>query len=818
MEKDSQKVTTTALVPDSSTEDPVSCSLTVDASKVQDCVNISVNQNFSENEKKSSVNKYKLPRNVGLVDSHLAEEKYQSKTEENNTASEVAHPLVIENSTQKSGLVNLWSRKETPQISGLTHPLAKEDSRLVSGLARPSAAENSHQVSELVRLLAKKDSPPESGLAHPVAREDSSQVSELTRPLAKEGNSQVPRLTRPAAREDSSQVSEVLHPAVREDISQVSGQVHLFAKEDGHQVSRLLHPSARGDSRQVSEVLRPAAREDSSQVSGLAHRSLKEDSPQESGQAHPFTKEDSHQVSRLLHPSVREDSHQVTGLAHPSTAEDNSRVSGLAHPSVREDSPQISGIVPSLAREVSHQESRLACPSKRENSRQVSGLAHHSVREDSSQASGLVHPTATEDSSQVSGMACPSTREDSLQKTRPKVLTGGVIKKAPPESASLGSSEIAQNDKPSNCGIVSESLDVLKDKATILTQKCSEKRPVKSETKTKTTISRGLSKKSSSKTSQKEGTSSSDNLSVKDIIAGLKTSKLSANILEKKQLTMDVDPSLALQKPFLNSGPKDFTTNRFSVFSSNSTELDGELFSGKELKTYSKKVTPNKRKSSSNGSILEDSSAISKVLKMDNKEASEIVTENSKVEVDKKLNRKLLNTQPKQKLTSRQLQNSVPSAAKGKMSRKTSTDESSRRVKKAKCEESTDSTQRKSVGNVELRDEVNSVVDSVSFVADQAVIDIAINHSPTMKDMPANQFEPNNERLNNKSKERIREMTFKKKELLKAKEQKRKEKKNVSAVLPMVVKSELDDGENFETMVDSVLDEEIAVIYNGGGK
>lgn len=43
-------------------------------------------------------------------------------------------------------------------------------------------------------------------------------------------------------------------------------------------------------------------------------------------------------------------------------------------------------------------------------------------------------------------------------------------------------------------------------------------------------------------------------------------------------------------------------------------------------------------------------------------------------------------------------------------------------------------------------------------------------------------------------------------------------KKKASVDLPALMKKEPANGESLESVVDSVLDEEIAVIYNGGGK
>lgn len=90
-----------------------------------------------------------------------------------------------------------------------------------------------------------------------------------------------------------------------------------------------------------------------------------------------------------------------------------------------------------------------------------------------------------------------------------------------------------------------------------------------------------------------------------------------------------------------------------------------------------------------------------------------------------------------------------------------------------------------------------------------------------MKDMFGNLFEVgdvNIFRLSSRSKERIREMMSKKKEL-KVKEEKRREKKKVKVFegLVIVVNRELEIMESFEIVVDFVLDEEIFVIYKGEG-
>lgn len=331
------------------------------------------------------------------------------------------------------------------------------------------------------------------------------------------------------------------------------------------------------------------------------------------------------------------------------------------------------------------------------------------------------------------------------------------------------------------------------------------------------------------------------------------SANLSAKISEKNDSdsvpseAMEVDTTAASQKqkPSLSSeGKPVITTNCFSLFSSNSADHNGEVFGGEGLKTYSKKSTPNKRKSISRESSVEDNSTVSKVLKIDNKESSEdqhvknVIHENCKVELAKRLNKKLANSQTEEKTLNRLPQSSVTPTARGKAgkaARKKSTDENKVQSKKAKCEEnksndvSANAVQQKPVtrleqkANATTRTGEDNVVDSVSFVADQVVEEVLVNHSPTVKDMPGNQFEAvdaaNNQRLNSRSRERIREMTFKKKQL-KAKEEKRRERKKAKASegLPTVTSKEPETTESLETVVDSVLDEEIPVIYNAEGK
>ena len=302
----------------------------------------------------------------------------------------------------------------------------------------------------------------------------------------------------------------------------------------------------------------------------------------------------------------------------------------------------------------------------------------------------------------------------------------------------------------------------------------------------------------------------------------------SVQLQDKTSNAMEVDNFQASQKPPAIPDARQLTKNCFSVFSSNSSDHNGELFAEKELKTYSRRITPNKRKSisTSKENITERSTVISKVLKMDNSESLD--ADGSKVEAHEngnKMDNQVLDSdlskdsQPEQKSIKRQ-QNS---RTKGKISRKKSTSENKIPAKRAKSGDSncdnTEAIQNNS--QMELEGEASKPVDSVSFVADQAIEDITINHSPTMKDVPGEQFDfvkLNDEVLNDKSKEKIREMTsIRKKIKEKEKKRKKKENKNELPASATVVKKELVDGESLETVVDSVLDEQIAVIYNGEG-
>ena len=325
---------------------------------------------------------------------------------------------------------------------------------------------------------------------------------------------------------------------------------------------------------------------------------------------------------------------------------------------------------------------------------------------------------------------------------------------------------------------------------------------------------------------------SQDNQSAADVSQdnqfGQSEGNQSVQLQDKTSDAMEVDNFLASQKAPAIPDARQLTKNCFSVFSSNSSDHNGDLFAEKELKTYSRRITPNKRKSisTSKENITERSTVISKVLKMDNSESLDV--DGNKIEAHEngnKMDNQVLDSdlskdsQPEQKSIKRQ-QNS---RTKGKISRKKSTSENKIPAKRAKSGDSncdnTEAIQNNS--QMELEDEASKLVDSVSFVADQAIEDVTINHSPTLKDVPGEQFDfvkLNDEVLNDKSKEKIREMTsIRKKIKEKEKKRKKKENKNELPASATVVKKELVDGESLETVVDSVLDEKIAVIYNGEG-
>lgn len=325
---------------------------------------------------------------------------------------------------------------------------------------------------------------------------------------------------------------------------------------------------------------------------------------------------------------------------------------------------------------------------------------------------------------------------------------------------------------------------------------------------------------------------SQDNQSAADVSQdnqfGQSEGNQSVQLQDKTSDAMEVDNFPASQKPPAIPDARQLTKNCFSVFSSNSSDHNGDLFAEKELKTYSRRITPNKRKSisASKENITERSTVISKVLKMDNSESLDV--DGNKIEAHEngnKMDNQVLDSdlskdsQPEQKSIKRQ-QNS---RTKGKISRKKSTSENKIPAKRAKSGDSNcDNTEAiQSNSQMELEDEASKLVDSVSFVADQAIEDVTINHSPTLKDVPGEQFDfvkLNDEVLNDKSKEKIREMTsIRKKIKEKEKKRKKKENKNELPASATVVKKELVDGESLETVVDSVLDEKIAVIYNGEG-
>lgn len=490
----------------------------------------------------------------------------------------------------------------------------------------------------------------------------------------------------------------------------------------------------------------------------------------------------------------------------------------------------------------------------------------------------------------VPEQACTSVKEANVDKMASSVSSGNEKKGASLEGAAPWVPEEATYNAPEepclsakatdSSEISTDSQKLEKDKTTVLTQRGSEKVPAKDKTTKSLRDLLGV-EKVSSKAPVKEGPNvpnskftdkrkewlqlttvrgvkkasaiTSESISKTPPLSFNKNSlsgsaNLSVNISEKNGLegvaseAMEIeDTPSASQKPSLSSEVKPvIATNCSSLFSSNSADLNGEVFAGEGLKTYSKKAAANKRKSISRENSVEDNSTVSKVLKMDNKESSEvdhmkkIIHENSKVELAKRLNKKLGNSQPEEQTLNRLPPNSVTSAERGKASRKKSTDENKvKSSKKAKCEEnksdstSADAVQHKPVTRFELkanttaRTEDDNLVDSVSFVADQVVDEVSVNHSPTVKDMPSNQFEAveaNNQRLNSRSRERIREMTLKKKEL-KAKEDKRRERKRTKASEGLTVTNkEPEITESLETVVESVLDEEIPVIYNAEGK
>ena len=296
----------------------------------------------------------------------------------------------------------------------------------------------------------------------------------------------------------------------------------------------------------------------------------------------------------------------------------------------------------------------------------------------------------------------------------------------------------------------------------------------------------------------------------------------------------EIDTSVAKQKPSLSSEVTPLFTKSFlSMSSSNSADHNGELFSGEGLKTYLRKVTPNKRKLGTEDNFVEDNSIAKKALTMGNKESPEtdrlkdIIPNNSKVELAKRLNKKFANSHLEEKTVQSQHQLSVSSSERTKASRKNSADANNVLTKRSRREEimSSDVDDARHKTDVKLKDNITreedkNHVDSVSFVADQVVNEISINHSPTAKDAPGDQFgavKVNSERQNSRSKERIREITSKKKEL-KSREERNKERQQRGVGLSSVCVKEPDTADSLETVVDSVLDEEIALIYKADGE
>ena len=297
----------------------------------------------------------------------------------------------------------------------------------------------------------------------------------------------------------------------------------------------------------------------------------------------------------------------------------------------------------------------------------------------------------------------------------------------------------------------------------------------------------------------------------------------------------EIDTSVAKQKPSLSSEVTPLFTKSFlSMSSSNSADHNGELFSGEGLKTYLRKVTPNKRKLGTEDNFVEDNSIAKKALTMGNKESPETdclkdIPNNSKVELAKRLNKKFANSHLEEKTVQSQHQLSVSSSERTKASRKNSADANNVLTKRSRREEimssDVDDARHKTDVKLQLKDSITreedkNRVDSVSFVADQVVNEISINHSPTAKDAPGDQFgavKVNSERQNSRSKERIREITSKKKEL-KSREERNRERQQRGVGLPSVCVKEPDTADSLETVVDSVLDEEIALIYKADGE
>lgn len=302
------------------------------------------------------------------------------------------------------------------------------------------------------------------------------------------------------------------------------------------------------------------------------------------------------------------------------------------------------------------------------------------------------------------------------------------------------------------------------------------------------------------------------------------TERNQQNLLLENSSTSVELPRPSESQTALSSGSKHLT-NCFSVLSSNFSDNSDDLFSNKEVKTYSKKLT--KRKSCAKEDSFEDNSGLSKVVKMDKGESSEIdieklVQENGKVAMKQDFSNTLVSTPPMSKGVSKHNKLEKLCSQKGKRSRKKPTAEGKLPPKKSKWEEKktkrrkSNLLEKNSVQCSELEVENNGVVNSVSFVADQAVEAMAVNHSPTAKNAPDAQFEDtklDSEKVSMR-KERIREISTNKK-LLKSKRQVTMADENDSADSSVVAENKSLNKSSFESVVDSVLDEEIPVIYNG---
>ena len=319
-----------------------------------------------------------------------------------------------------------------------------------------------------------------------------------------------------------------------------------------------------------------------------------------------------------------------------------------------------------------------------------------------------------------------------------------------------------------------------------------------------------------------------------DVVEGI-AEKTVENIPRENSNSSEVHPSTESQQDVGFISETKHLANSFSVFSSNCSDLNGDhLFGNKGLKTYSKKLTPIKRKSSAKDGKLEDDSVFSKVYKMDNGKSSKMALkklfqDKRKADMSQNLPKGLSNSHAKQKRFGKQCEIQRLLSEQTKKSRKKPCSKVKLPSKKAKCEEEEeeeeeevgtnrgidDLVKENAVKNVKLVDDVDRGLNSFSFVTDQSVEDVAAGHSPTGKGAPISQFEDtkgNNEKMDI-SKERIQEKSPKKK-LLKSKEQDISYDKNVVADSTGVSKDEPANGENFESLVESVMDEEIPVIYN----